>query len=63
MATTINERRTKREEIRRLFDKWESMTNDELLDELRDCMLVNVVSKSRHSTIKWLVDFHLSRML
>lgn len=59
-VSTKAQRQRAREYLRVFFDQWESMTDEELLNCLRSCVRQDVTTKSRHQTIKWLVDYYVS---
>jgi hypothetical protein len=63
MATTKSDREVALQDLLSKFDRWENMSDEDLLAELQKAMCCNVTSKSRWNTVKALVRIHVERKM
>lgn len=55
MATTKSERESAYAVLRKKYEEWEKMSDEELHDALTEVLVFRPTWKSREDTIKWLV--------
>lgn len=55
MATTKSERESAYAVLRKKYEEWEKMSDEELHDALTEVLFFRPAWKNRENTIKWLV--------